>query len=489
MKEAGLKEIILVNDVGTTSVRTCAIDISNGSVVCQESHKYAWHHTKEGWTTMDPYEIWNGSVVSFGKVLDEIKNDSKILAITFSYIGDSTILADAEGNALYEMIPAFDSRAQQEIAEIRKIVGNDRYIELTGGPVELGCMSGKILWLQKHEKELFKQKVQYFSIQQFFNARMGLKPVNDYSLASRKTMYDSMKGCWASEILEKLNISEEELGKVISADFILGEINRYGDVELPYQVPVILGAHDSECGLYGAGVSVDTPEYIANIAGTFDHLEFLDHEFHNYFPIYGNMMFRAPLKGDYVSLDASIAGSSIQWFLENIYGAGENPFDDLYGHIEFNGENRLVYLPGLEDSNAMFQNLNASHTKYDMYQAIIEGITYKLKQTTENYAKIHPGRFRAVRAGGGGCKAAKWMQLKADMFGMPVEVAENLEISSVGSAAMAAVGIGAYKTMKDATDRMVSVGKVYEPNTENAERYAQRFAQYKDKYMPLKKEL
>ena len=70
-----------------------------------------------------------------------------------------------------------------------------------------------------------------------------------------------------------------------------------------------------------------------------------------------------------------------------------------------------------------------------------------------------------------------------------VEVAENLEISSVGSAAMAAVGIGAYKTMKDATDRMVSVGKVYEPNTENAERYAQRFAQYKDKYMPLKKEL
>ena len=222
MKEAGLKEIILVNDVGTTSVRTCAIDISNGSVVCQESHKYAWHHTKEGWTTMDPYEIWNGSVVSFGKVLDEIKNDSKILAITFSYIGDSTILADAEGNALYEMIPAFDSRAQQEIAEIRKIVGNDRYIELTGGPVELGCMSGKILWLQKHEKELFKQKVQYFSIQQFFNARMGLKPVNDYSLASRKTMYDSMKGCWASEILEKLNISEEELGKVISADSILG---------------------------------------------------------------------------------------------------------------------------------------------------------------------------------------------------------------------------------------------------------------------------
>ena len=55
MKEAGLKEIILVNDVGTTSVRTCAIDISNGSIVSQASHKYAWHHTKEGWTTMDPY--------------------------------------------------------------------------------------------------------------------------------------------------------------------------------------------------------------------------------------------------------------------------------------------------------------------------------------------------------------------------------------------------------------------------------------------------
>ena len=234
---------------------------------------------------------------------------------------------------------------------------------------------------------------------------------------------------------------------------------------------------------------MDTPEYIANIAGTFDHLEFLDHEFHNYFPVYGNMMFRAPLKGDYVSLDASIAGSSIQWFLENIYGAGENPFDDLYGHIEFNGENRLVYLPGLEDSKAMLFNLNASHTKYDIYQAIIEGITYKLKQTIENYAKIHPDRFRAVRAGGGGCKAAKWMQLKADMFGMPVEVAENLEISSVGSAAMAAVGIGAYQSMKEATDRMVSVGKIYEPDKKNAERYAQRFTEYKENYIPMRKAL
>lgn len=438
---------------------------------------------------MDPREIWEGSVAAFGKVLKDIENRWEPLAIAFSYIGDSTILADEAGDALYEMIPAFDGRAQKEIAEIEQKIGAEKYIELTGGPVELGCMTGKILWLKKHQPELFKNKVQYFSIQQYFNARMGLEPVNDYSLASRKTLYDSRKNCWAHEIIDALGIEEVELGRVASADSVIGEIDAYGEVRLPKKLPVILGAHDSECGLYGLGISKDTPEYIGNIAGTFDHLEFLDQEFHNYFPKYGNMMFRAPLEGDYVSLDASIAGSSIEWFLKNIYGSGENPFDDLYGKIEFNGKNGLIYLQGIEDANAMFLNLNQSHTKYDMYQAIIEGITYRLKKTIDNYQSIYPGRFQTVRSGGGGCKAYKWMQLKADMFNMPIEVAENLEISSVGAAMMAAVRIGVYPDMKAASDDMVSVGRVYTPNQEISRCYQDSYQEYINRYVPIKNQL
>lgn len=485
-----MKSVILVNDIGTTSVRTCAIETSTGNIVSQSSKKYSWHHTKEGWTTMNPQEIWSSTMKTLETVLKDLENKWEPMALSFSYIGDSTILVDEDGHELYEMIPAFDNRAKKEIEEIEEIIGPERYIELTGGPVGLGCMCGKILWLKKNKPELFKnRKVQYFSIQQYFNACMGLEAINDYSLASRKTMYDSANSCWASEIIDKLGIRKEELGSIQSADTVIGEITHYGDVKLPKKIPVILGAHDSECGIYGLGISKNTPQYIANIAGTFDHLEFLDTQFHNFFPQYGNMMFRAPLEGDYVSLDASIAGSSIQWFLENVYGGGENPFDDLYGHINFDGMNNLIYVQGMEDSKAMFLKLNQSHTKYDMYQAIIEAVTYRLRSTIGNYNSIYPNRFRTVRSGGGGCKASKWMQLKADLFEMPIETTENLEISSVGAAMMAAVAIGEYKDMQSAAREMIKVGKVYVPNSIISQKYQENFQNYYTKYIPLKNEI
>lgn len=115
-----MKSVILVNDIGTTSVRTCAIETSTGNIVSQSSKKYSWHHTKEGWTTMNPQEIWSSTMKTLETVLKDLENKWEPMALSFSYIGDSTILVDEDGHELYEMIQHLIIVPKKKLKKLKK---------------------------------------------------------------------------------------------------------------------------------------------------------------------------------------------------------------------------------------------------------------------------------------------------------------------------------------------------------------------------------
>ena len=55
------------------------------------------------------------------------------------------------------------------------------------------------------------------------------------------------------------------------------------------------------------------------------------------------------------------------------------------------------------------------------------------------------------------------MQLKADLLGIPVEVTDQLEPGTLGAALLAGVGIGTYRSLSDAAER-VQIAHRYEPS-------------------------
>jgi sugar (pentulose or hexulose) kinase len=80
-----------------------------------------------------------------------------------------------------------------------------------------------------------------------------------------------------------------------------------------------------------------------------------------------------------------------------------------------------------------------------------------------------------VVATGGGARSPLWLQINADMLGVPVVTPACAERACLGAAAFAAVAAGYHPNVAHATATMVHPDKVYEPNPSQVARYRQRF--------------
>jgi xylulokinase len=133
-----------------------------------------------------------------------------------------------------------------------------------------------------------------------------------------------------------------------------------------------------------------------------------------------------------------------------------------------------------------FVGLRNIVTKGDMIRAIIEGLDYQFVQIVRGLEKslgVKPERFVAI---GGATKNEFWMQNKADMIGKPIEAPEIAEPTPLGAAILAGIGVGLYKDVQDAYEKVYKPGKVYTPNQKLTDKYRQWFKTFEGIYPSLK---
>ena len=474
-----MKEGILIVDVGTSKVHINLIDIYNGALICATASPYSWIHPKEGWSEVDPNEIWNAAEKAVDEVLLLSANTCDIKAIAFSYIGDSLLLVDKNLNPLHNLILAFDARAKIEAQEIIRDFSEDKFMQITGSNLIPEFVPSKLLWLKKNQPALFQKAAYFWNIQQFFNHRLGLPDVTDFTLASRKIMIDIKKNDWSIDLCRYLEINPETLGTQISpADSIIGEINNFGKVNFKRSIPVMLGAHDSECGMIGLGCIPGSDAVIGNITGTYDHIGYLTKAYIETRQGFSTS-YSGPLKDSYVFMGASIAGPSVDWFVKTFYpNEGSAVINRLFNETQFDGKNKLLLTQGIQTGDGRLQGINFNTDLQDIFKAIVEGITFPLKGTMELMLKVNGKRFGSMRVGGGGAKSDGWLQLKANMFNLKVERVENIEISSIGAAIMATVVLGYHHKLEDAMNNMIAVESTFQPSEEIVKNYNERFEEF-----------
>ena len=133
-----------------------------------------------------------------------------------------------------------------------------------------------------------------------------------------------------------------------------------------------------------------------------------------------------------------------------------------------------------------FVGLSNFAQRGDMLRAIIEGLDYQVLDIVtalKNGLGITPDRLVAV---GGATRNPFWMQNKADITGLPIEVPEVEESTPLGAAILAGIGIGLYKNEQDAFERVYKPGKTYQPDPQLAPKYAEWYQIYKQLYPVLK---
>lgn len=484
-----MEKAVLILDFGTSNVRAMLIAVADGRIAAKSSRKNQWLSGENGQSEMDVLKLWETAQSCVEDIIGKDKEQTDILGIGFSFFGDSLLPVDKEGNPLCNMLMAFDTRAQEEAAYLEQTIGKEKFREITGYRCLSMLCCSKILWLKKNRPEVFKKAAFFLNIQEFIFLKMGLGIKTDYTLAGRKTMMDIHKRKWSFELIQHTGTNVSQMGETVGESTeVAGYISSFGRVKLPGKLPVIYGAHDCECGLLGLGVSPENKNIAANVAGTYEVLStFSKNDIAN---ISGIAELGLGLgKNDMILNGSSIAGSYIKWFQKEMSDDPEKMFGNMEKQVEYDGEGSLFFLMDNDIEKCILDGLTVRTTRSEIYQAMIEGITFKLRELQEELEKAKNSHFTHIMAGGGGSASDKWLQLKADLLQKEVRRVENMEVSAVGAAIITAVGIGYYESYEKAIEAMVKTERVFIPDSEVSQKYLKKFQMYKEKVKMLKENL
>ncbi|MEA3226846.1 MAG: FGGY-family carbohydrate kinase, partial [Planctomycetota bacterium] len=323
----------------------------------------------------------------------------------------------------------------------------------------------------------------------------------DHSMASTTLLFDQRKRIWSDELIEKSGIDRRLLCDPQPSGTPLGKVHAKAAeaTGLAEGTPIVLGGHDYCCGTLPVGAF--KPGVVLDVTGTWEIVVTALSE-----PVLRPEVreMGIPVHSHVASPDlwsimaAAVAGDMLEWF-RGQYGV-EAEGDDWSGLMKLAeasppGANGAMFLPHMSGSHCpvvdhqsmgAFVGLRNIVTKGDMLRAIIEGLDYQFVQIVRGLEKslgVKPERFVAI---GGATKNEFWMQNKADMIGKPIETPEIEEPTPLGAAILAGIGVGLYKDVQDAYEKVRKPGKVYKPNLELTKKYRQWFKTFEGIYPSLK---
>ena len=132
-------------------------------------------------------------------------------------------------------------------------------------------------------------------------------------------------------------------------------------------------------------------------------------------------------------------------------------------------------------SKGALLGLTFATRRLDLAKAILEGLTYELRLNLD-LLKAGGVQIDALRAIGGGARSPLWLQLKADLTGIPVVVPRITEAAGFGAALLAGVGAGLYPSAAEAAARFLQLTDTYLPDPLRHAAYTRHYERYRQVY-------
>ena len=248
-------QVLLGIDIGTSGCKALLIDIE-GKVVSADIATYPLSRPRPGWTEQDP-ELWvEGARQAVAGALAKAP-PVQILCIGLSGQMHGLVPLDASQQVLRPAILWNDQRNQAECDDIVVAAGGlDGLLAATNNRMLVGYTGGKILWMQRHEPELFARMRSMLNPKDYLRLRLTGVIATEVSDASGTGLFDVRSRQWATDLIEKIGINPEILPPVFESQVISGHVSAAGAVlfGLPEGLPVAGGGGDSVIQTFGSGV-------------------------------------------------------------------------------------------------------------------------------------------------------------------------------------------------------------------------------------------
>jgi len=485
-------------DGGTESVRVGVFD-GAGRPVAFAAEPYQTTFQQPGWAEQDPDAWWRALCAAVPKALASAGvSAGEIAALAADTTSCTVVALDAAYRPLRPAILWMDVRASRQAEQI--LASGHRALRVNGGgrgPLSAEWFLPKVRWVKENQPELYDRATIFCEYQDYLNYRLTGRMVASLNNASIRWHYDAEDGGFREDFMTAVGLGDLPAklpDEVLAPSTVVGGLapvaaEAFG---LPIGLPVAQGGADALIAMVGLGVV--RPGSLAFVTGSSHlHLGLTATRFHTpgLWGTYADAVIPGlgVLEGGQTS-----SGSIINWFRAMLseetadYGvlnrkaAALPPGSDGLMVLDHFQGNRTPHTDA--NSRGVMMGLSLGHRPEHIFRAVMEGIAFGTELIFQTMRDVGFDPEHVVIAGGA-TRSDLFMQIHADVSGIPIFLTEVADAPALGSAILAAVGAGDFGSIVEASDAMVRTSRQIDPSAEGNARYRELFEIYRELYPRL----
>lgn len=475
-------------DLGTSGVKAILLN-EQGDVLATHTEKLTVSRPHPLWSEQDPEQWWqatNTAMQALGS--QHALREVKALGIAGQMHGAT--LLDKQQRVLRPAILWNDGRCGEECMLLEEKVGASR--QITGNLMMPGFTAPKVLWVQRHETDIFKQVDKVLLPKDYLRLRMSGEFASDMSDAAGTMWMNVARRDWSDEMLAACGLSRDNMPSLFEGCEVTGQLR--AEVAQAWNMPralVVAGGGDNAAGAVGVGMadagqamlSLGTSGvYFAVSDGFLSKPESAVHSFCHALPGRWHLMSVMLSAASCLDWAAKLTGlGSVPALLAAAQAADENA-DPVWFLPYLSGERTPHNNP---QAKGVFFGLTHQHGPAELARAVLEGVGYALADGMDvvHSCGVKPDSVTLI---GGGARSAYWRQMLADISGQQLDFRTGGDVGpALGAARLAQLGVHQGAAFSDLLPQL-PLEQAHLPDAQRFARYAPRRETFRQIYQQLK---
>ncbi|MBT4228544.1 MAG: xylulokinase [Paracoccaceae bacterium] len=474
-------------DLGTSGLRVLLAD-EHGLPIGATERAYSVSQPAPGWSEQDPAD-W---IVALENAIAELRLRYReflnIKSIGVAGHMHGAVLLDKSGSVLRPCILWNDTRSNHQAA---KLDADKRIQDLSGNIVFPGFTAPKLVWVRENEPEVFAQVAKVVLPAGFLNFYLTGEYVADMSDSAGTSWLDVGRRSWSDHLLEASNMRLDQMPRLVEGCEMAGRLRRklarkWG---LSEKVAVAGGAGDNAAAACGIGAMEEGQGFVS--LGTSGVLLAARRDYRPA-PQTAVHTFCHAVSGRWYQMGVMLsATNSLNWLAAMSQTSPASLTDALHGPVARPGRVRfLPYLSGERtphndsEIRGSFTGIGTETSREDLTRAVLEGVSFGLKDSFEALAdtEAHLAKLIAI---GGGTASKYWLELIATVLGVPLEVPSQGEFgAALGAVRLGMVACGEYGSEEAMGAPQIS--EVIEPDYSLSENFYEEYVKFQRAYRGIK---
>lgn len=454
----------------------------NGEIVATSTFEYETLYPQNGYTEQNPDDWYNATKENIKAVINKSKiNPSDIVALCLDAATHTAVLMDENYKPLIPAIYWTDTRTQSQVAYLKENYNDLILKQVLHNPGTIWTLP-QIMWVRENLPEIWKKVKKICFAKDYVRHKLTNDYVTDYIEAQGSMLFDYNNNCWSKELCEIAGIDVSILPKIVNPTDFVGKITKEASMEtgLTEGTNVICGTTDTVMEVFAAG-GVQKGKITVKLATAGRICVITDKPYPN-----ENLINYSHFENGlwYPGTATKSCAASYRWFRDTFGGdykeldteAEKLPVgsEGLIFHPYLNGELTPHNNPKLCGS---FVGIRAHHTSPHFARAVMEGVCMSMKDCMNALEDIGIKHSESAVVIGGGSKSDLWCQILADSLNITL-VQNKYSDSSFGSAMLAGVASGIWKSPSDALKVCNKTVRETKPIIENVDKYNKLHKKY-----------